>query len=482
MNAFGQKMSENIKFNLSPLITRISAKYSFESEIIKTLSFFNNKNFKQNILNSSTHKSTLRPQSEKNKLYYNKNTINKQNITTKSNYKPSPIDNTLKDNNYFKTQTNYNTNKCNSIKPKKPNNFSININNNTNNFYYNCSNNLFNDKIIERNKRDTRRIKTEISQHENKKTYINNNNNVNNNINAQNNKNKSNNIGNLKNKIYSYNTNRNYFNKKQKEKFINNNSINIKSSKNSINKNIKFTTKINNNSQLKINNNKSKVNNKKRNILIPSNNNQNNNIISYKTYIPLSSKVNNNYNINFYALNSINSDKLLYNENVNGNEYHTLENNMHGFKKFIINNFNLCDDDNFELINKKASKTYNNGFFRDYSRKNNNKDNKKNNNNKDYKIKIFDEKINEDKFDNLHIYPNNHNYYEFKINENDKFNKSIKKNNYIIHTDSNKYDYKGKLSKIRQKTEGLLDHYSKLLKLFAENKKDVNNININKEY
>ena len=97
---------KNIKFNLSPLITRINAKYSFESEIIKTLSFFNNKNFKQNILNSSTHKSTLRPQSEKNKLYYNKNTINKQNITTKSNYKPSPIDNTLKDNNYFKAQIN----------------------------------------------------------------------------------------------------------------------------------------------------------------------------------------------------------------------------------------------------------------------------------------------------------------------------------------------------------------------------------------
>ena len=68
---------------------------------------------------------------------------------------------------------------------------------------------------------------------------------------------------------------------------------------------------------------------------------------------------------------------MLYKENVNGNEYHTLENNMRGFKKFIINNFNLCEDDNFELINKKASKTYNNGFFRDYSRKINNKDNKK---------------------------------------------------------------------------------------------------------
>ena len=241
---------------------------------------------------------------------------------------------------------------------------------------------------------------------------------------------------------------------------------------------------LGNNSQLKINNNKSKVNNKKRNILIPSNNNQNNNIISYKTYIPLSSKVNNNYNINFYTLNSINSDKLLYNENVNGNEYHTLENNMRDFKKFIINNFNLCDDDNFDLINKKASKTYNNGFFKDFSGKNNNKGNKNKKSNEDYKVKIFDEKINKDKFDNLHIYPNNHNYYEFKINENNKFNKSFKKNNYnnyIIHTDGNKYDYKDKLSKIRQKTEGLLDHYSKLLKLFAENKKDVNNININKD-
>ena len=190
MYTFGKKMSDNIKFNLSPLITRINTKYSFESEIIKNLNFFNSENFKQNILNTSIHKSTLRPQSEKNKLYNNKNTINKQNITTKSNYKPSSIDNTLKDNNYFKTQINYNTNKCNSIRSKKPSNLSININNNTNNFYYNCSNNLFNDKIIERNKREIYRVKTEISKYEYKKTNINNNNNVNNNINLQNNKKK----------------------------------------------------------------------------------------------------------------------------------------------------------------------------------------------------------------------------------------------------------------------------------------------------
>ena len=144
MSAFVKKMNENIKFNLSPLIT--NTKYSFESEIIKTLSFFNNKNFRQNFINSSTDKSTLRPQSDKNKLYINKTTVNKQiNNNIKYNYRS--IDNILKDNNNYINQFN---NKRNSIKPKRPSNLSINISNNINNCYYNYSNNLFNEKIIEK--------------------------------------------------------------------------------------------------------------------------------------------------------------------------------------------------------------------------------------------------------------------------------------------------------------------------------------------
>ena len=470
MYTFHNKINENIKFNLSPLITKINTRYSFESGIIKTLSFFNNKNVKQNIINSSIHKSTsLRPKSEKNiNTSYNNG---KQNI--KYNIKLISNNNTLKhdinrNNERLNNKNKSNKNKnYNSINSKKPSNLSININNHTNNYYYNYSNNLFNDKIIERNKREIQIIKTEISKYNHKKSN-NDNNKANYIINTETN-NKSNklfNITNINNKLYSYNTNRNYFNKK----LINKSNYNSKTKSSKCN--TKYNIKTNSYSKM---NNKKKENN---GILIVKSNNINkdslislnsNNKFSYRNNTPSSSKVNNNYNINFYTLNSINSEKILL------NEYHTLDNNVHHHKKYIINNFNV--NENNDLINKKASKTYN-GFFKPSSKNIDEEDKKKNN--KEYKIKIVDEKINKNNFDNLHIYPNNHNYYEYKYSDKntskDNILKNKDKNNYL-HYEVGNYDYKDKLSKIKEKTEGLLEKYSKLLKLYQEGKIDINKNN-----
>ena len=470
MHTFANKNNENIKFNLSPLVTKINTRYSFESEIIKTLSFFNNKKNKYNLINSSTHKTTINPQSAKiiNTSCNTKNNNVQKNII-KYNFKSSLINDILKDNinkiNKFKNkvnQSNNNIKKFNSINNKKSNNLCINIDNNANNYFCNYSNKLFSHKNIEKNKLGIKKIKNEINKYNDKKQIISSNK-TNHNLQKNNKSNKLYNISNLNNKISSYNnTCRNYFNQKQKDKSNRN-----KQKKNSINIINNYSIRTTNNSYVKINNNRKnnniilidKIKKSYRNSLISSDNNKNK-IFSYKTDIPLSSKLNNNFNLNYYTLNSLNSEKFI------SNEYHTIDNNTHHIKRHNINIFNIFD--NSDLIKKKASKTFS-GFYKHSSK--NIKDHKKNN--KKYNIKR-----NKNNYYNLHIYQNNHNYYTNKYSpkiKDDNFiiNDSEKNQNYI-HTDNNKFDYKDKLSKIKEKAEGLFENYSKLLKLFTEGKIEIN--------
>ena len=195
MYSFSDKRSDNIKFNVSPLLTKVEAKYTFGSEIIKTLNSFNNKKNKisqQQYLdfnNSSNHISTTKaPKSAKRNInIFNIYNNNNQNNINKYNFKSSLINDILKDdsnkkksyikfdNDIIRKSNKYNNkyqlrnNKTTSyINSNKPNNLNINIShNNKSNYYIKNSKNLFNKQINERNKIDIQKLKTEIIKQNN---------------------------------------------------------------------------------------------------------------------------------------------------------------------------------------------------------------------------------------------------------------------------------------------------------------------------
>ena len=451
MQTSENKINENIKYNLSPLSTKENSKYLFQSEIFKTLSFFNNIKDKNNLVNfydSSTCRTvSKKPKSSKNKnsSYANHtNNSDKSNII-KYNFKYSQINNIIKES-LHKKYSNLNIDTCltyknnkeenkkqnllnnNNINHKKFNNLNININNNTNNYYYNYSNNLFNVKAKGRNISETQRIKTQNSNHNYKKQNIN---------------------------IYSPKSqNKNLFNQKCKNKI--NNSL-IKQSKNHI---------INLNSHI----------NTKYNM-----NNKNNLYSSIHKNKKIKNKAN-NHNIYIFTSDLAYSNKFkLY------KQYHTISHNSS--KNLKLNKNNYFDKNE---VKKKMNKS-NSSFFKCLTL----------NNNEDFKINVKKNEIKNEKYiyNNYNTYQNQNSKYIYNTNNylnkdkyknifilndinNNKKNNNNKKikdkiskndckkekncnNNIFSHVDYNT-KYKNQLTEIKEKTEGLLENYSKLLFLFSE--------------
>ena len=139
MHPFADMRNENIKFNATPLMTRVNTKFTFESEIFKVLKSFHSKmneknnqqylNFKNN---STTHITCTNKQKKlinnniaKLNKYYSTNKNSNTSQINKCNFKSSLINNIIK-NNSDKKKSPYKKSEENITK-RNSNNFPLKI-------------------------------------------------------------------------------------------------------------------------------------------------------------------------------------------------------------------------------------------------------------------------------------------------------------------------------------------------------------------
>ena len=486
MHPFADMRNENIKFNATPLLTKVNSKFTFESEIFKALRSFHGKiktknhqqylNFKNN---STTHitctnnqKKLINNNIAKLNKYYSTN--QNTNQINKYNFKSSLISDIIKNNsekkkcpdkksedNIIKRKTNnfplniIRTSFNNNI--KNPNNLKIEINPNKINYFNTQTNNNINEK----KKAKIQKLKNEINKKNNNIKLVNNHINIHRIFKAHPNKI---NFLNKKNSVLN-NYENNSCRKENKNK--SNYNINIFNSENN---NYDIYKKNDSKLESKVYNNicqnfiKYKKNKKK--FLSVNNLNEKNskctispNINRNKTKNILFSKIKNNYT-NFYSL--VNSEKSL---NI---KFNTV-NNDHSNKNNILKKIPFKTQISFY-------KPSNCDISRD-TKNNNNKNLDKNN-----LAKNPTYHKNHNSSDNKYLTNNkNNNSYDnnkFVCQSNDRLAISNKKiNNYNnlilnINEDNNcceisNSDYKNKLSQIRYKTEGLLNVYYKLYKMIS---------------
>ena len=488
MHPFADMRNENIKFNATPLMTRVNTKFTFESEIFKVLKSFHSKmneknnqqylNFKNN---STTHitctnnqKKLINNNIAKLNKYYSTNKNSNTNQINKCNFKSSLINNIIK-NNSDKKKSPYKKSEENITK-RNSNNFPLKI--------YKTS---FNNNIKNSNK-----LKIEINP--NKINYLNTQ--TNNNINVK----KKAKIQKLKNEINKKNNNikivNNHakiqrifkdhlnkisiFNKKNR---VFNNYENIscrKENNNKLNYNINILNSKNNNYDI-CKNKDSKLENKvftnlcqsflkykknKKKFLSLNNLNDKNskstispNINRNKTKNILSSKINTNY-INFYSL--ANSEKNLK------IKFNTV-NNEHSVKSNILKKIPFKTQISFyksSIYDISLNNKNNNNKNLDRNNLAKNPINTKNHISSDNKYLINNKNKNNNSYDNNKLICQSNEKLTISHKQRNNYNNLILNNNDNFCEISNS-DYKNKLSQIRYKTEGLLNVYYKLYKMIS---------------